>query len=134
MLYLNLYFNFDDIFEYTCLYLCEDCICFVSFLINKKFKLELFQSLVFSTKAKTYTWYNCNASPVCFLQTGKYGSRHVLTLLVVSRIDDNRFLSYYFHFMLNLMDVAVPVLKLSPLPFLSPFWDTLYKNQLRIEK
>ena len=65
-----------------------------------------------------------------FLQIGKNGSGHVLTLLIVSQKAIDLFLSYYTHLIsnyANLMDVAVPILKLCLLENNSPFfWDTLY--------
>ena len=68
--------------------------CLVDFLINNNINFEMFQPLVFSTITKTYTCTNCNTS-LCFLQIGnKNCSGHVLTLLVVSKIDGDRFLSY----------------------------------------
>ena len=73
------------------MHFCDDCICFVSFHINKEVKYELLQPLTFLTKAKTYTCNSCDASPVCFLQIGKNCSERFLSYLQTFNVNEMRF-------------------------------------------
>ena len=63
------------------------------FISTKKSNFNYFNHW-YLTKAKTYTCYSGDASPVRVLQIGKNGSRHVLTLLVVSQKADDQFIKH----------------------------------------
>lgn len=79
------------------LYLSDECICLVSLHVNQKTIFFWDYLLIFElSKAQTIQMLVTAASPVSFksISSGKNGSRHVLTWLVVSQKANN---SDFFH-------------------------------------